>query len=310
MLVNTCTISALNIYLLLSTEYILQYMLRDIVDINDFTILVEHSVAGQEGLDSCFFDEPVIAIAFYGAGNVDLTVKYEGKEKQFAHTKGMVLSFYADSKVEFEHKVSVDKKLECIVIATAVRNLKQLPNQEGEIFSDLLHQLVNPVDHFVEGPVFYMTHEMHEILEQVFNIQYEGRTKMMFFRSQMTMLLSHFFGNLSNMKEEVVKTEEREKLFQAKEILNNNLESPPSLSELSRQIGLNDFKLKKNFKELFGVPVFKYLQNERMAKAHELLRTNDMSIQEVAWHVGYDSLSSFSNAFAKKYGFRPSEIKQ
>ena len=134
---------------------------------------------------------------------------------------------------------------------------------------------------------------------------------MMFFRSQMTTLLSHFFGQLSDMKEDVIKESEREKLFEAKEILSNNLETPPlSLTELSKQIGLNSFKLKKNFKELFGVPVFKYLQNERLTKAHALLRNQDLSIQETAWHVGYDSLSSFSNAFAKKYGYRPSEIKR
>jgi len=122
--------------------------------------------------------------------------------------------------------------------------------------------------------------------------------------------LSHFFGHLSEMKEGELKQEEREKLFQAKEILSQNLETPPSLTELSRQIGLNSFKLKKNFKVLFGVPVFKYLQNERLTKAHELIRNQDVSIQEAAWHVGYDSLSSFSNAFAKKFGFRPSGIKR
>ncbi len=285
-------------------------MNREIIDINDFTILVEEASSTTTTIDVCYFDEPVIAVAFYGAGNVDLSVKYEGKEHNFTHTKGLALSFYADEKVAFEHTVSENKPLECIVIATALRNLEKLPNDEGEIFSSLLHQLVNPADHYVEGPHFYMTPAMHEILDQVFNIQYEGKTKMMFFRSQMTMLLSHFFGYLSNMKEEIVREDEREKLFQAKEILLSNLESPPSLSDLSRQIGLNSFKLKKNFKELFGVPVFKYLQNQRLTKAHELLRDGNVSIQEAAWQVGYDSLSSFSNAFAKKYGFRPSEIKQ
>ena len=50
---------------------------------------------------------------------------------------------------------------------------------------------------------------------------------MMFFRSQMTTLLSHFFGQLSDMKEDVIKESEREKLFEAKEILSNNLETPP-----------------------------------------------------------------------------------
>ena len=101
----------------------------------------------------------------------------------------------------------------------------------------------------------------------------------------------------------------REKLFEAKEILIENLDDPPSLSELSKLIGLNNFKLKKSFKELFGVPVFKYLQNERLSKAHELIQNQDTSVQEAAWHVGYDSLSSFSNAFEKKFGYRPSQIR-
>ncbi len=285
-------------------------MTRDIIDINDFTILVEESSAQEITSDSCTFDEGVIAVAFYGSGNVDLSVKYGSKTKDFSHTKGMALSFYADQQVEFVHTVSAAKPLACIVIATATRNLGQLPNQEGKIFSQLLHQLVNPVDHYVAGPQFYMTPQMQLVVDQVFNNQYQGKTKMMFFRSQMTALLSHFFGHLSEMKEGELKQEEREKLFQAKEILSQNLETPPSLTELSRQIGLNSFKLKKNFKVLFGVPVFKYLQNERLTKAHELIRNQDVSIQEAAWHVGYDSLGSFSNAFAKKFGFRPSGIKR
>ncbi len=284
-------------------------MTRDIIDINDFTVLVEESSSKETTIDSCTFDEPVIGVAFYGSGNVDLTVKYGDKKRDFHRTQGIALSFYADEQVEFEHTVSATKPLECIVIATAVRNIEKLPNQEGELFARVLNQLVNPSDHYVEGPNFNMTPEMQIALDQVFNIHYEGRTKMMFFRSQMTALLSHFFGYLSTTKEDTIKDAEREKLYQAKEILIGNLETPPSLTELSRQIGLNSFKLKKNFKELFGVPVFKYLQNERLKKAHDLLRKGDVTIQEAAWQVGYDSLSSFSNAFATKYGFRPSEIK-
>lgn len=284
-------------------------MNRDIIDINDFTILVEESSTDGPSGDSCSFDEPIIGVAFYGSGNVNLCVKYGENQKEFDHTKGLTLSFYADEMVEFIHTVSPSRPLECIVIATAARNLKKLPNQEGELFSELLHQLVHPKDHYVEGPSLFMTHEMQAIVDQVFRIKYEGKAKMMFFRSQMTSLLAHFFGQLS-MTEETIPQVEREKLLKAKEILRENLESPPSLSDLSRQIGLNTFKLKKNFKELFGVPVFKYLQNERLNKAHDLLRNQHVSIQEAAWHVGYDSLSSFSNAFSKKFGFRPSEIKR
>lgn len=284
-------------------------MTRDIIDINDFTILVEESQAIEVTTDACTFDEEVVAVAFYGEGNVDLRINYGDKHKEFTHTKGMALSFYADDQVEFEHKVSAEKPLNCIVICTSLKNLKKLPNQEGELFSEFLHQLTHPNDHYVEGPLFFMSPAMHTILNQLFTNEFEGKTKMMFFRSQVTVLLSHFFGELAQLKEKRIKPDEREKIFEAKEILANNLETPPSLSELSRLIGLNSFKLKKNFKEVFGVPVFKYLQNERLTKAHELLRKQQFSVQEAAWQVGYDSLSSFSNAFAKKYGYRPSEIR-
>ncbi len=151
---------------------------------------------------------------------------------------------------------------------------------------------------------------MENIIQSLFNIQYEGKTKMMFFRSQITALLSHFFGQLSQQENQSINKSEREKLYLAKEILFKNLNNPPSLSDLSKEIGLNTFKLKKNFKELFGTPVFKYLQNERLTIAHQMIRNEEATVQEAAWHVGYDSLSSFSNAFAKKFGYRPSQIKK
>ena len=284
-------------------------MTRDIIDINDFTVLVEEASSKEPTIDSCFFDEPIIAVAFYGSGNVNLSVKFKNKKKEFDHTKGLALSFYADEQVEFIHTVSASRPLQCIVIATAARNLEQLPNQEGELFGELLHQLVNPKDHYVEGPAFLMTPEMQDIVDQVFHINYKGKAKMMFFRSQMTSLLAHFFGQLSTMHDKPMPQIERDKLMLAQEILTSNLETPPSLTELSKEIGMNTYKLKKNFKEFFGVPVFKYLQNERLTLAHNMIRNQETTVQEAAWHVGYDSLSSFSNAFEKKFGYRPSQIK-
>lgn len=285
-------------------------MVRDIININEFTILVEAASAEKITVDACKFDEPLIAVVFYGSGNVDLTVKYTSQEIAYNNTKGLALSFYANNSVEFVHTVSPNKPLECIVVATALKNLNNLPNEEGEIFASLLHQLVNPKDDYVEGPRFFMTPEMEAIVKSIFNIQYKGKTKMMFFRSQITALLSHFFGQLAQQESHSINESERKKLYQAKEILHNNLNNPPSLSELSKAIGLNTFKLKKSFKELFGAPVFKYLQNERLTLAHQMIRNEEATVQEAAWHVGYDSLSSFSNAFAKKFGYRPSQIKK
>jgi len=284
-------------------------MTRDIIDIQDFTILVEEAFSDKVVVDACSFDEPVIAVALYGSGDVHLDMRYTDKNKEYKHTKGLALSFYADEHVLCEHTVSAGKPLQCLVIATALRNLDKLPNAEGELFSQMLHQLVHPQDHYVEGPRFFMSPEMQVLVNAVFENKYEGKMKMMFFRSQVTLLLAHFLGQLSSMKGPTIKDTEREKLLAAKAILDQNLETPPSLTDLARQIGVNTFKLKKNFKALFGVPVFKYLQETRLNTAYDLLKNQDATVQEAAWQVGYDSLSSFSNAFAQKFGYRPSQVR-
>ncbi|TDY11345.1 helix-turn-helix domain-containing protein [Meridianimaribacter flavus] len=283
-------------------------MNREIIDINDCTILLEEASTNTTLVDSCFFDEPVIAIAFYGAGDVGLNVKYNEKTKTFHHTKGMVLSFYADEKVEFEHLVSSQKPLQCLVIATSLRNLDKLPNGEGQFLEQFLHQLVHPKDHYVEGPVFKMSPEMFLLVEQFFSNTYEGGIKMMFYKSHMTALLSHYFGQLASQQSTKINVEQLEKINLAQELLLSDLENPPSLTELAHKIGTNTNTLKKEFKAQFGVPVFKYLQNERLNKAHNLIKKERTTIQEAAWAVGYDSLGSFSNAFEKKFGYRPSQV--
>jgi AraC-like DNA-binding protein len=150
---------------------------------------------------------------------------------------------------------------------------------------------------------------MERIVDAFFSTTYAGKTRMMFYRSQITALLSHFFGQLAIQQEEASKPSYQAQLNKARDILLENIENPPSLSELSKEIGFNTTRLKKKFKAFFGVPVFKYLQNERLSSAHQLISQKKATVQEAAWHVGYDSLSSFSNAFSKKFGYRPSQIK-
>lgn len=98
-------------------------MTRDIININDFIILIEEGQSEKISVDSCVFEEPLIAVAFYGSGNVNLAVRYGNQQKTYDHTQGLALSFYADEEVEFVHTVSASRPLECIVIATAARNI-------------------------------------------------------------------------------------------------------------------------------------------------------------------------------------------
>lgn len=284
-------------------------MITDVIEINNFIVLIEQSKAQSTIIQKCEIDGDAVGFAFYGSGNVELEITYEDKTKIKSNTTGLAISFFGNNKVGFSHKIEPDKPLQSISVFAKIKNLHTLPSLEYEAFKAFLPELISPKENFVEGPAFYMTPHMQDAVQKIMTTPYKGNTRLLFLKSQVNELLSHFFAFLETKKPESISYAEREKLEHAKAIIFNNMAKPPTLNELSRLIGLNNNKLKKNFKELFGVPVFKYLQEERLNKAYEMLSEGEMGVQEVAWFVGYESLSSFSNAFYEKFGIRPTQVK-
>jgi len=100
-----------------------------------------------------------------------------------------------------------------------------------------------------------------------------------------------------------------QKIHDARAYLVENLEHPRSLNELAQHVGINVFKLKQGFKQVYGTTVFGILQEERMKRAQALLETTTMLIHEVALQTGYKNLSNFTAAFKKRFGYPPSSLK-
>lgn len=106
-----------------------------------------------------------------------------------------------------------------------------------------------------------------------------------------------------------LKANDIEKIYQAKQYIEKHLRNPCSLIELSRLVGLNDFKLKKGFREVMGTTVFGYLFNCRMQTASQLL-LQKKSVSEVSFLVGYKNPHHFTAAYKKKYGVLPSSVNR
>lgn len=108
---------------------------------------------------------------------------------------------------------------------------------------------------------------------------------------------------------QIVSDADKTRLLEARNIVEQNLKHPCSLTELSRKTGLNDFKLKKGFKALFGHTVFGYLAELRMNHAHKLLK-DGRSVSEVAETVGYKNAHHFTAAFKKHFDMLPSRVSK
>lgn len=92
--------------------------------------------------------------------------------------------------------------------------------------------------------------------------------------------------------------------------LKENLNSPfPSLKKLTKDYGINEFKLKIGFKQFFNTTVSKFHQEQRLNKAHQLIRFTHLSIQEIAFDTGFNSISHFSKSFKKQFGYNSSQLR-
>src|SRR5258708_14260136 len=95
---------------------------------------------------------------------------------------------------------------------------------------------------------------------------------------------------------------EVEQVYQAKDILLDNMDTPVSLTELSTMAGTNNFKINSGFKEGYGVTVFDFLLNARMEKDRHLLIDTHTRIEAIAFLTGYSDVFGFPMAFNESYG--------
>lgn len=102
---------------------------------------------------------------------------------------------------------------------------------------------------------------------------------------------------------------EMDALREARDIIHDCISDPPSISELSRRVMLNEYKLKNGFREMYGKTIYAYVRELRMKNARELLENRDLSIGQIASEVGYANFSHFTRAFRKTYGVNPSDLR-
>ena len=149
--------------------------------------------------------------------------------------------------------------------------------------------------------------EVKQILRDLLDIDQTGLSRQFFVESKVLELISIQLEYLTGASCEDRSSPHDEKLEQCRNLLINNFSQPPSLIELTKEVGINLCDLKVGFKRLFGTSPYQYLKNYRLEQAYNMLG-NGMTVNEVADHIGYASIGSFSNAFFEKFSQRPSRI--
>ncbi len=216
-------------------------------------------------------------------------------------TKGKNYFFYNPEKdLPFQLLVAAQTKM--VFMSISLQSLHRL------FVHDAL-PLLNPEN---SNRKFYDEREIPPmlllVLNQLLSTQLSESAQKLFYQGKFYELLSLYFSNrLPNTEtcpflndEETVR-----KIKHAKEYLLKNMETPPSLKELAKICGLNEYQLKMGFKEIYGNTVFGFLLDHKLDHSRVLLDSDKYQVNEVAYQIGYTNPSHFIAAFKKKFGITP-----
>lgn len=151
--------------------------------------------------------------------------------------------------------------------------------------------------------------ESRRIASQLLDCPLTGCCRRLFLEGKCLELLSSLLSRSNASKKTnrpaALSKNDVERLHEARRILLANMEEPPGLQALARLCGLNEFKLKRGFREIFGCTAYEALRSHRMQAAKTLLLDSDITVGTTASMVGYTNMSHFIAAFRKEFGITP-----
>jgi len=99
-------------------------------------------------------------------------------------------------------------------------------------------------------------------------------------------------------------------LRQVKDRIDREYAQPLDVEALARGVHLSAGHLSREFKKAYGESPYSYLMTRRIERAMRLLRLGEMSVTDVCFAVGCQSLGTFSTRFTELVGVPPSVYKQ
>ena len=130
--------------------------------------------------------------------------------------------------------------------------------------------------------------------------------------------IKHCFSKIKDLCSGISATYSQEKKVQQSKLIhrimnyineeyaNANL----GLGMIATNFNISEGYVSSLFKEQAGVNFTEYVENQRINKACELIKTTDLNINDISEKVGYNSVQSFRRAFKRLHGFSPSELRK
>lgn len=93
-------------------------------------------------------------------------------------------------------------------------------------------------------------------------------------------------------------------------VIENNLDNAEfGVDDLAHEIGMSRPVMYRKIKALTGMSIVEFVRHIKLHKADRLLRSGKYNVSEVMYMIGFNSMSYFSKAFKKEFGYLPKSSK-
>jgi len=279
------------------------------ITLSDGTLELSDKMAGISGLKH-FNDLPLVELNFVMEGHIAQRQSHLPDELTF--TRGYHNIMF--NQGEWEHNRFLGNGIHnTFTVNIHTERFVQLFDANSHQMDGLAESVAAQRPFLVHRPDQRSTPAMQSIVSSLWDNPFKGGMKSLYMEVKTIELLLLQWqqlngpvasGNMPWRKDDL------DKMHLAREILQQRIQDPPSLTGLARLCGLNEFKLKKGFREVFGTTVFGYFNTLRLEQAHRLLRNTHLSISEIAYQTGWAHPQHFHRAFKKHYGITPGQVRR
>jgi AraC-like DNA-binding protein len=98
-------------------------------------------------------------------------------------------------------------------------------------------------------------------------------------------------------------------LRRARELIDRDFAQPLTLDSMAQAAHLSKFHFARAFTKAYGETPRTYLTRRRIERAKDLLRAANLTITEICFLVGFESVGSFSSRFRDLVGMSPTEYR-
>jgi AraC family transcriptional regulator, arabinose operon regulatory protein len=95
----------------------------------------------------------------------------------------------------------------------------------------------------------------------------------------------------------------------AHNVIMENMGNKLNVKQLARKIGISPEHLSKIFREEFNITPLEYILQEKMGKACDLCKINNMSNKEIAEKTGFTHPNHFARTFKRVIGMTPKQYR-